>query len=58
MRKYDDGFTARMRAEVQREINLNKVDIDYSVFKKSPFEKEQLKRAKKEWKENQKAYLT
>jgi hypothetical protein len=34
------------RAQIQREINLNKVDIDRSVFKKTPEERSLLKKFK------------
>lgn len=35
-----------LRAQIQREINLNKVDIDKGVFKKTPEERSLLKKFK------------
>jgi len=35
---------------LQTEINKHKVDIDYSVFRKTPKEREKLRRAKAEHK--------
>lgn len=37
---------------LQREINRYKVDIDYDIFKKSDYEKDKLKRLKKQYKIN------
>lgn len=37
---------------LQREINRYKVDIDYDIFKKSDYEKDKLKRLKKQYKNN------
>lgn len=37
---------------LQRDINRYKVDIDYDVFKKSDYEKDKLKRLKKQYKIN------
>jgi len=37
---------------LQREINRYKVDIDYNIFKKSDYEKDKLKRLKKQYKNN------
>ncbi len=41
---------AQKRAEVQAEINLQKVSIDRTVFAKTPAEKKELKKEKKAWK--------
>lgn len=48
--KNDAGFTAEQKRQVQREVNLRKVNIDRSVFVKTDLEKETLKQMKKTYK--------
>ncbi len=40
----------KLRAEIQAEINENKVNIDRTVFKKTPEERKQVNKLKKEFK--------
>ena len=45
-----DGSVIDKHKRLQTEINQNKVNIDYSVFRKTPKEREKLRRAKAEHK--------
>lgn len=45
--KQQNGQTAELKRQVQKEINMNKVSIDRSVFAKTEDEKSRLKFAKK-----------
>lgn len=45
--KQDAGFTAEQNRQIKIEINANKVNIDYNIFKKTHTEKVQLKGLKK-----------
>ena len=50
MKKNDnEGHLAEMRLELQKQINVNKVNIDYDCFRKTDQEKKDLKKAKKEY---------
>jgi hypothetical protein len=40
----------KLRAEIKAEINENKVNIDKTVFKKTPEERKQLNKLKSEYK--------
>lgn len=47
---YNNSDVQRRRAQLRAEINSHKVNIDYSVFKKTDEERDLLKQAKKDHK--------
>ena len=49
-KKSDAAFAAEQRILVAKEINMDKVRIDYDVFKKSPSEIRLLRQLKKQYK--------
>ncbi len=51
---YDTGEVLQRRLQLSKEINSYPVTIDRTVFKKTPQEKIEVKKAISEWKKSQK----
>jgi len=49
MKNNSEGHIGEMQLELQKTINVNKINIDYNCFKKTDEEKKALKKAKKEY---------
>lgn len=53
MKKNYSDNSKQLRAQIQKEINAHKIDIDRTVFHKTEEEKALLWQAKREWKNRQ-----
>lgn len=52
-KEFETQEVLQRRSKLSKEINSFKVDIDRSVFTKTPQEKLDLKQAKSDWKKSQ-----